>query len=145
MHTYPRTYVTMTLGLYISNRVHFTLVFLGSLSAVLLNRLPERSGMHPCWCVGSGDCMSQQERNWWDVDSKISSVVFWNITLSCFWCAVTPKAGYVKMAEFKVGFNFERRNPPWGKCFTSSQILIFPLKSYLDGKKKSNSTKRNPF
>lgn len=39
----------------------------------------------------------QREQKQWDVDSKISSVVFWNTILSCSWCAVTPKARYVKM------------------------------------------------
>lgn len=47
--------------------------------------------------VGSGVsvCVNKGKRG--DVDSKSSSLDFWNVILSCFWRAVTPKARCVKM------------------------------------------------
>lgn len=45
-----------------SNGVQFALVFSDSPFAALLSSLAERSGMHQLWCVGSGDCVCQQER-----------------------------------------------------------------------------------
>ena len=51
--------------------------------------------------------------------------IWWGLCLLCLF----------RVAEYKVGFHFEGRNSLWGKCFTSLEIAIFPLKSYLDGNK----------
>jgi len=54
----------------VSDGVQLTLVFC---SVAELNDLAEKSGMHQRWCVGSSDCVCQQEQKWWDVGSKTNN------------------------------------------------------------------------